>query len=156
MGITKDKNLLTAATELRRHAEEQLRAKTAGLHSPRTEEETRRLIHELEVHQIELEMQNEELRRAREELELSRDRYAELYDFAPVAYFTFDAHGVIRELNLAGVQLLGVERLLLANKPFTSLIVDAEGREIFSSHLTLVLQQQVMLKCEIKVKNPHP
>ena len=97
-------------------------------------------------------MQNEELRRAREELELSRDRYAELYDFAPVAYFTFDAHGVIRELNLAGVQLLGVERLLLANKPFTSLIVDAEGREIFSSHLTLVLQQQVMLKCEIKLK----
>ena len=64
----------------------------------------------------------------------------------------FDADGLIREVNLAGAQLLGIERLLLANKPFITLIADAEGREIFSSHLTLVLQQHVMLKCEIKLK----
>ena len=71
-------------------------------------------------------MQNEELRRAREELEISRNQYAELYDFAPVGYFTFDAHGVIREVNLAGAQLLGIERGLLLNRPFSSFI--AEGR----------------------------
>jgi diguanylate cyclase (GGDEF)-like protein/PAS domain S-box-containing protein len=151
MGITKDKNLLTAATELRRHAEEQLRAKTAELHSPRTEADMQRLLHELQVHQIELEMQNEELRRAREDLELSRNKYAELYDLAPVGYFTFDAHGMIREVNLAGAQLLGIERQLLVNKPFTTFIADAERREIFSSHLSLVLQRQVMLKCEIRL-----
>jgi PAS domain S-box-containing protein len=111
----------------------------------------RRLLHELQVHQIELEMQNEELRRSREELELSRNKYAELYDFAPVGYFTLDAHGFIREVNLAGAQLLGIERLLLANKPFTSLIADAEGREIFSSHLESVLQRQGMQRCEIRL-----
>jgi formate hydrogenlyase transcriptional activator len=152
MGIDKNKSPLTTATELRRHAEEHLRSKTAELHSPRTEADMRRLLHEFEVHQIELEMQNEELRRAREELELSLNKYAELYDFAPVGYFTFDAAGLIREVNLAGAQLLGIERMLLVNKPFTTLIADAEGREIFSSHLKLVLQRQVMLKCEIKLK----
>ena len=151
MPIDNDKSQPTQDADLRRHAEEQLRAKTAELHSPRTEADMQRLLHELQVHQIELEMQNEELRRAREELELSRNKFAELYDLAPVAYFSFDAHGVIREVNLSGAQLLGIERQLLVNKPFTTLIADAEGREIFSSHLTLVLQQQVMLRCEIRL-----
>jgi formate hydrogenlyase transcriptional activator len=78
MRIYKDKSVLTAASELRRHAEERLHAKTADRHPPRTMEETQRLFHELEVHQIELEMQNAELRRAQAELEVSRDKYAEL------------------------------------------------------------------------------
>jgi PAS domain-containing protein len=114
MGIDKDKNKSATAAELRRHAEEQLRAKTAELHPPRTEEETRRLVHELEVHQIELEMQNEELRRSREEFEFSRNKYAELYDFAPVGYFTFDAAGVIRVVNLAGADAPCSHRGLIA------------------------------------------
>jgi diguanylate cyclase (GGDEF)-like protein/PAS domain S-box-containing protein len=151
MPIDNDKSQPTQDADLRRHAEKQLRAKTAELHSPRTEADMQRLLHEFQVHQIELEMQNEELRRAREELELSRNKFAELYDLAPVAYFSFDAHGVIREVNLSGAQLLGTERQLLVNKPFTTLIADAEGREIFSSHLTLVLQRQVMLRCEIRL-----
>ena len=152
MGIAEDKSQPTQAADLRRHAEEQLSAKTAELHQPRTEADMRRLLHELQVHQVELEMQNEELRRAREELELSRNKYAELYDFAPLGYFVFDAAGVIREVNLAGAQLLGTERQLLANKPFTGFIVDTQGREIFFNHLTLVSQRQVMLRCEIKLK----
>ncbi|MRR57230.1 MAG: PAS domain-containing protein [Deltaproteobacteria bacterium] len=97
----------------------------------------RRLVHELQVHQVELEMQNEELRQAREALEVSRNKYAELYDFAPVGYFAFDAHGLIREVNLAGAQLLGIERQLLANKPFSQFIADAEGRAVFSRHLDM-------------------
>jgi len=112
----------------------------------------RRLLHELQVHQVELEMQNEELRRGREELEVSRNKYAELYDFAPIGYFTFDAHGLIREVNLAGAQLLGIERQMLANTPFTGHIADAEGREIFSNHLEMILQRQVLLRCEIRIK----
>ena len=152
MGIDKDESRLTSAAELRRQAEERLHANMAELRSPRTGEETQRLLHELEVHQIELEMQNAELRRAREELELSRDKYAELYDFAPVGYFTFDASGMIREVNLAGAQLLGIERGLLTNKPFSHFIADADGREIFSSHIEKVLQGQGVQRCEVSLK----
>jgi len=152
MSIDKEKSLLSVAAELRRHAEELLFSKTTEEIPPRTETDVRQLFHELEVHAIELEMQNEELRRAREELESSRNKYAELYDFAPVGYFIFDAHGVIREANLAGAQLLGIERQLLVNKPFTALIADSKGKESFSSHLTLVLQRQAMLRCEIRLK----
>jgi len=108
MGIEKNKKLSEAACERRRHAEERLRAKTAKMQIPRTEEEAQKLVQELEVHQIELEMQNAELRRIQEELELSRNKYTELYDFAPVGYFTFDAHGLVLEVNHAGAQLLGI------------------------------------------------
>jgi len=113
--------------------------------------ELRRAQEELETQQIELELQNEELRRVQDELELSRNKYAELYDFAPVAYFTFDASGSIRELNLTGAQLLGAERLHLVDKPFTGFIADADGREIFSNHLEAALQSRGMHKCEIKL-----
>jgi PAS domain S-box-containing protein len=150
MGTVKDKNPSTAA-ELRRHAEDRLQAKNVESQPPRTEAGMQRRDHELEVHQIELEMQNAELRGTREELELSRDTYAELYDYAPVGYFTFDAHGVIREVNLSGAQLLGVERQQLTNKPFAGFIADMDGRKIFSNHLALVMQRQVMQRCEIRL-----
>ena len=114
MGIDKDKSRLSTAAELRRQAEERLRAKTANLHAPRTKQETQRLIQELEVHQIELEMQNEELRRTQEELEFSRNKYVELYDFAPVGYFTFDLRGLILEVNLTGAHLLGIDQRIAA------------------------------------------
>jgi len=151
MGSGTETSLLKAAAELRRHAEERLRAKESERHTPRTKEATQRLVHEFEVHQIELEMQNEELCTIQEELESSRNRYAERYDFAPIGYFTFDADGTIREVNLTGAALLGIERRLLVNRPFTAFIADAEGRKIFSDHLTLVLHRQVILKCEIRL-----
>lgn len=106
---------------------------------------------ELENQQIELEMQNEELKQAREETEASRDKYTELYDFAPVAYFTFDARGVIREVNLTGARMLGVERQQLTNQPFINFMADAGGREIFSDHLEAVLHSQSLKKCEIRL-----
>jgi PAS domain S-box-containing protein len=142
---------LVEATELKRCAEARVSEKAAGEGLPPTEADLRRLLHELQVHQVELEMQNEELRRGREELEVSRNKYAELYDFAPVGYFTFDAQGLIREVNLAGAKLLGIERRQLADTPFAAFIADAEGREIFSNHLTLVLHRRVMLRCEIRL-----
>jgi formate hydrogenlyase transcriptional activator len=148
--LSKPKSL-SASAELRRRAEERLQANTAEFHPPRTDEEMRKLVHELEVYQLELEMQNTELRRAREELELSLNTYAELYDFAPVGYFTFDPHGLIREVNLTGAQLLGIESQLLINRPFSGFISEEDGRKIFSNHLTLVLQRQVMLRCEIRL-----
>src|SRR5659263_48950 len=94
------------------------------------------LIHELQVHQIELEMQNEELRRAQKELEDARNRYSNLYDFAPVGYFTFDKNGLILEVNLTGSKKLGSERNSLINKPF-SLFISPDSKDVFS-HLRQV------------------
>jgi PAS domain S-box-containing protein len=151
MGIDMDDKRATATTVLRRRAEESLRSENSNTLHPPTEAESIRLSHELEVHQIELEMQNAELRGTQEELEQSRDKYAELYEYAPVGYFTFDAQGVIREVNLTGAQLLGVERQQLTNRPFAGFIADTDGREIFSNHLALVMQRQVMQRCEIRL-----
>ncbi|HBG04099.1 MAG: Fis family transcriptional regulator [Geobacteraceae bacterium GWC2_58_44] len=117
----------------------------------RLQQETLRLLHELQVHQIELESQNDELRRSREELELSRDAYAELYDFAPVGYVSLDAQGVIREANLAVANLLGIDRGALIGKPFAGLIADAAGRELFARHVEAVRQRAGMQSCEIRL-----
>ena len=152
MGTTKNKSKRTADSQLRGQAEKRLRAKKADLQLPHSEKDSRRIVHELEVHQIELEMQNAELRRAQEELELSRNKYVELYDFAPVGYFTFDTKGLIREANLTGAKLLKIDRRGLANKPFSSFIADANGREIFSRHCEEVIRQESSQTCEIRLK----
>lgn len=77
---------------------------------PEEDDKVKRTIHELFVHRVELEQQNRELRAMQEKLEESRDLYANLYDFAPVANVTVDATGSIQEINLAGAELLGKER----------------------------------------------
>ena len=69
-----------------------------------------RLVHELQVHQIELEMQNKELAQSDAALEAALTRYTALYDFAPVGYFTPDKQGNILQVNLAGANLLGTDR----------------------------------------------
>jgi len=74
------------------------------------------LIHELETRQIKLEGQNEELGRIQKELEASRDKYSELYNFAPVGYFVLDQNGVILEANCTGSSLFGMERNLLIGR----------------------------------------
>ena len=79
------------------------------------------LIHEFEVHQIELEMQNDELRRAQLAIEESREKYVDFYDFAPVGYLTFNEKGMVSELNLTAAALLGIQRKSLVNKPFSAL-----------------------------------
>ena len=91
---------------------------------------TLKLLHELRVHQIELEMQNEELQRASAEAEAAREHLAMLFDFAPLAYFRLDAAGAIRELNLAGAQLLGVNRVAAVGAAFARFL-DDDGRAEF-------------------------
>ena len=80
------------------------------------------LIHELRVHQIELEMQNEELRRSERELAGSRERYFELYDLAPVGYCTVTEKGLVQEANLTLASLIGVERRALIKQPFSRFV----------------------------------
>ena len=81
------------------------------------------LLHDLQVHQIELEMQNEELRRTQHALEESRDRYVDLYEFAPLGYLTLSLDGLIQELNLRALTLLGMQRKKLQRRFFTQLVV---------------------------------
>jgi PAS domain S-box-containing protein len=147
MKVGKDKNPSPAA-ELRRRAEEQLRTKTTGLQPPKNEEESQRLVHGLEVHQIELEMQNDELKNARDKAERLLDKYTDLYDFAPVGYYTLDHIGTILEVNLSGARLLGIERSLLPGRRF-ELCVANEARLFFSEFLGKVFAGQKKRSCEI-------
>jgi signal transduction histidine kinase len=148
MKIDKNKILITAATELRRHAEERLRTKTSELHQPRTEEVSQQFIHELEVHQIELEMQNAELLQARDEVETALDKYTDLYDFAPVGYFTLDCNAAISAVNLAGACLIGGVRSRLIGRLFGQ-FVTAKDRPAFTAFLGKVLNCRVKESCEV-------
>jgi two-component system, chemotaxis family, sensor kinase Cph1 len=103
-------------------------------------EVARRALHELRVHQIELEMQNEELRRTQEELEGSRARYFDLYDLAPVGYFTLSEQGLILEANLAAARLLGVERGALVKQPLSRFVLP-EDQDIYYLHRKALLEK---------------
>ncbi len=118
--------------ELRKKAEKRL-WKNLELKRAMSSKNSEELIHELLVHQVELEIQNEELRAAQEALERSRDRFAELYDFAPVGYFTVDENGVIVEANLTLARMLGYTRKHILNKPLT-LFIRPEYHETFFRH----------------------
>jgi PAS domain-containing protein len=92
-----------------------LRQRAEGrLKNQRPETENPRLFHELQVHQIELEMQNEELRNSQAEVEKLKDRYYDFYDFSPVGFVSLEQSGTIIQINLAGARLLGSERARLA------------------------------------------
>ncbi len=115
--------------ELRQRAEEKVCGDDAAVH-PLSPEETERLIYELRVHQVELEMQNEELHRTHHDLAAAKDRYFELYDLAPVGYLTLSPAGIIREANLTAAALLGVTRKDLLHRPFTDFILP-QDQEIY-------------------------
>ena len=104
-----------------------------------TPEETRRMVHELRVHQIELEMQNEELRRAQFALDAVRARYFDLYDLAPVGYCTLSEQGLILEANLTAGTLLGVTRGLLVSQPISQFI-HKEDQDSYYLHRQRLLQ----------------
>ncbi len=108
------------AKQLRARAEEELELESAQP-IPNVIS-TDQLLHELRVHQIELEMQNEELRRAQQELEQARDRYVDLYEFAPVGYLTLNSDCLITEANFTATTLFGITRAKLLDRHFATYI----------------------------------
>lgn len=156
--MKKDSNTSANATELRRRAEARLGEDTAeGAPGGRSEEDLQRLVHELQVHQIELEMQNEELMLMRAGLEEALEKYTDLYDFAPVGYMTLGRDGVIRRVNLAGASLLGVERARLPGRRFGVFIADSD-RSVFNDFLENVFARQEKAACEVVLlkEGKHP
>jgi PAS domain S-box-containing protein len=141
--MTDPKDLPPDFTDLRRRAEERVAAE--GI-SPEelSPDQAARLIHDLRVYQIELEMQNDELRRSQAEIEESRSKYADLYDFAPVGYLTLDTRGAIVEANLTATTLLGVERSKLLDRFFSHFLAEADRlafRKLMSSGLNLPVRR---------------
>jgi PAS domain S-box-containing protein len=113
-------------------------------------EDIQQLIHELQVHQIELEMQNEELRRTQSQLAEARDKYLDLYDFAPVSYFALDKNALVTEANLTGANLLSMDRRLLINSSFTRLIAP-DFQDGFYFHRRQVVETATKQTCELKL-----
>jgi two-component system, sensor histidine kinase len=119
--------------ELRRRAEDRITKRVDAMPNM-TPAEIQRLVHELDVYRVELEMQNDELRKSQQDLEHSRNRYADLFEFAPLGYVSLDDQGVIREINLTAARMLEYERAILLGKQF-SLFVATADKPIFSDFL---------------------
>jgi PAS domain S-box-containing protein len=119
--------------------------------TPEMKTDAQRLVHELEVHQIELEMQNEELVQSRAEVEAVLLQYTDLYDFAPVGYFTLARDGTIHKINLAGANLLGIERGALIDRRF-GVFVSTGSRITFIDFLERVFESQQKEICEVALQ----
>jgi PAS domain S-box-containing protein len=136
-------------SELRRLAEKLLHRKKAKTQE-KLPDDREKIVHELRVHQIELEMQNEELRKTQGELEESRNKYHNLYDFAPVGYLTLDKNGLIQEINLTGADLLGLERRYLMKAAFSRFIAP-EDQQVFYVHRQKVFESRLQQSCELNL-----
>jgi len=133
---------------LRQKAEELLKKKKSNSDLQLSENESLKLIHELEVHQIELEMQSEELMSASIISQEVAKKYTQLYDFAPVGYFTLSQVGEIIDVNYSGASMLGKERSLLQNNMF-GFFVSNETRPIFKKFFDKVMNSIRKESCEI-------
>jgi PAS domain S-box-containing protein len=137
---------------LRRQAEEELRRRSPDQGNG-TPESTQHLLHELQVHQIELEMQNEELRQAQESLEASRARYFDLYDLAPVGYVTLNEQGLIQEANLTAATLLGIPRRSLLKRPITRFFF-RDDQDIYYLHHKRLIETGEPQAWELRIARP--
>lgn len=149
MGNSKSKSKVS--TTLRQKAEELLDKKQQlKFDSNFSQAETLKLIHELEVYQIELEMQNEELLLAKEQAETVTEKYTELYDFSPSGYFTLSKEGKVIDVNLTGSNMLGKERLKLRNSQFGFFVSD-DTKSIFNLFLEKIFKSKTRESCEVNL-----
>jgi PAS domain S-box-containing protein len=138
--------LKTARDGLRRQAEVRLRKQTnpppsSRVGAPASAADSLRLLQELQVLQVELELQNAELREARDRMEAALEKYTDLYDYAPVGYFSLDAQGQILEVNLRGAAMLGLERSQLIHRNIKRFVAPASQaillgllKQVFAGH----------------------
>ena len=139
--------------DLRKIAEKKIRARgETPPPRPLSAEEAQHLIQELEIHQVEVELetQNLELYAAQISSEESRQRYADLYDFAPIGYFTFDRNGLILETNLTGAEQLDRQRTHLTKTPFI-LFVAPEDQTAFSLYLLRLFDHKLADRLELRI-----
>lgn len=135
--------------ELRKEAEKKLKPESMPIDNL-SDEQVRKLAHELQVHQIELEMQNEELRKTQLLIEKSQQKYLDLFDFAPVGYFTISEQGLILEVNLTGAAILGIERNTLIKKPISKFIV-SEDQDKYYLYRQSVYDGEETKMCELRM-----
>lgn len=139
-------------TYLRLKAEEQLRLRSPEKNETASKADLLKLIHELEVHQIELELQSEELILANSQARAASEKFEELYDFAPSGYFTLSRTGTILEMNLCAAKMLGKTRSLLINSRFDSHL-EVDSRFVFKKFLEEVFQSKSNIICDVIQSN---
>ncbi|MFA6400398.1 MAG: PAS domain-containing protein [Salinivirgaceae bacterium] len=138
------------ADMLRRKAEEKLLEKKNIADYDIEEADVTRLLHELQVHQIEFEMQNEELRMAYEIAEKALQKYTMLYDLAPMGYFTLNLEGIILDLNFTGAQILGGRRFSLLKSNFKLFVAD-ESKQEFNQFFSKIFSSNSKETCEVRL-----
>jgi len=146
--MSNEEQNLTDAQMLRLKAEEQLKEKQKKIDKPVIETDVKKLLYELQVHQIELEMQNEELREAIEMAETALKKYTMLYDFAPMGYFTLESDGSICDLNFTGSDMLGDKRFSLVNSNF-KLFISKDSQVVFNDFFSKVYASNAKESCEV-------
>jgi len=138
---------------LRKRASKLIRKRMPEEESQLADADVLKLIHELEVHQIELELQNEELKLAKErQAELATEKYVALYDFAPSGYFTLSKEGRIIDLNLSGAKIIGKDRSHLINSSLV-FFVSTDTQPIFNKFLSDVFSRKFKQTCEVALKS---
>ncbi len=140
----------TDSQMLRRKAEEKLRQMQNYDEQQSKEADVKKLLHELQVHQIELEMQNEELKQAYQISEAALKKYTLLYDFAPMGYITLDADGGICDLNFTAAEMLNEKRFSLLNSNFKIFVAD-ESKPVFNEFFRRVSNSHFKEACKIKL-----
>ncbi len=146
--MKKDKNK-SYKKELRERAEEFINKNPSAINEIQSGD-VKKLIEDLQMHQVELEMQNEELHQSQLKLIEVRDNYSDLYDFAPFGYITLSEKGLILEANLTSADMLGVERSLLIGKPFSRFIT-SDTQDVFYFHRNKLFETQNKQTCELKL-----
>lgn len=140
---------------LRRRAELLLKGPQAKPRSLRMEVDAQRIVHELQVHQIELELQNSELKKARDQSELLLQKYTDLYEYAPAGYFSLAADGTIRLVNLAGALLVGLERSRLLGQSLLRHVVP-DCQPVLQTFLHRVFAGANKQTCIVALRRPGP
>jgi len=141
---------LTDAQILRLKAEKKLKEKQKKIYKPVKETDVKKLLHELQVHQIELEMQNEELREANETAETALKKYTLLYDLSPMGYFTLASDGSIRDLNFTGADMLGEKRFSLIDSNF-KLFISKDSQVVFNDFFSKLFTSNAKESCEVRL-----